>query len=1006
MNKSKKTFFLLLFSFLLLRTFFAQTLPFRHYSDTEGMPDNYVKCIYQDSKGYLWFGTSNGVGKFDGSEFRNFHVEDGLMDDFILDIKEDGNGHIWLGTSRGGVSCFHQGKFENYTSKEGLVDMKVTAIVEDKDGCIWIGTMKGVSKFNLKQGRFTTYTKKDGLVSNLIYKMIAAKDGRLWFGTLEGVSCFHNGHFVNYTNANGLINNTILALMEDSKGRIWIGTENGLNCLEKGKFSSYTTADGLVGDSVLAAVEDGSGNIWLGTDQGLSRLSNGTFSNITTKNGLPSNTIISLWEDRERNLWMGTTTGASCLNSLKIINYSVRDGLPNNMVWAILEDCQGRYWIGTENGLSCYANGKFKNYRTTQGLVNNKVYGLMEDQRGKIWITAEGGISVYTSKNDQFTNYTKKNGLLSNVVTAACEDRDGVIWIGTLEGLNRFNSGEFLVPRFNGSPLKAYIQKIIEDRKGNLWLPTTSGLYRLSSSREQLTCLTTEGGLPHSYILSVSEDSKGNIWIGSKGGLSCFNNGKLINYTTQDGLPDNKCYFILEDDRKNLWIGTSKGIVRYDGETFKNYTQSDGFPVENWSNCSGLKDSQGNLWFGSVNGVTRFTPVLDRDNTVPPPIYITRINVLEKDVPLSEIHELKYNQNYLRFGFVGLCFSAPEHLVYKYRLEGIDKEWGETRERLVSYPYLPSGNYRFQVKAVNNSGIESLEPAEIQFEIMPPFWNTWWFKTFLVLIFLSLVVLVIFWRTGLVKEKMTYEARTRRLVIAQRMELLGILAAGAVHDLKNLLSVILGYSKLAEKNYLRSQEDENQTPMPIEKIKKTAGTAIQVVKQILAFTQQKHKGNITINLVDVLKDILDILKITRPPGVKILWEPPPEEVRYCINPTHFQQLVMNLCLNAIQAMPRGGELKISLSQTPGKEIILEVSDTGTGIENNALEKIFDPLYTTKDQEKGTGLGLFVVKQIVEEYKGNITVHSEPGKGSQFLISLPPRDHAEFEAGEILPLQSY
>jgi signal transduction histidine kinase/streptogramin lyase len=755
---------------------------------------------------------------------------------------------------------------------------------------------------------------------------------------------------------------------------------------------------------VLSAVEDRCGNVWFGTENGISRFIDGTFCNITTKNGLLSNAILSLLQDREGNLWIGTTAGVSCLHSFKIINYSVGDGLPNNMVRTIMEDRKGRYWFGTEDGLSCYSNGKFRNYKTPEGLIHNRIHGLMEDGKGRIWVAADGGLSVFSA--GKFTNYTTGNGLLSNVVGAVFEDRNGVIWVGTLDGLNRFQDGKCLVPPFSGSLLAAHITKILEDREGNLWLQTPKGLFRLSSSRAQLTRLTTKNGLPHLDILSLIEDSEGRIWFGTRRGLSCFKDGKIITFTTGDGLPGNNCYFILEDDRQNLWIGTSKGIARYDGKNFKTYTRWEGFPVKNWSTSSCLKDSKGNLWFGSIKGVTRFNPALDRDNTIPPPVYITHINVLEKNMPLSEIHRLEYNQNYLRFGFVGLCFSAPGSVVYKYRLEGIDKVWRETRERLVSYPYLPSGNYRFQVKAINNSGIESLEPVEIQFEILPPFWNTWWFKTFLVLILLSLVVLVISWRIRRVKEKMTYEARTRRLVIAQRMELLGILAAGAVHDLKNLLSVILGYSKLAEKDYLRGQEDQNQSLMPIEKIKKTAETAIQVVKQILTFTRQKNIGATDANLVAVLKDILDILNITRPPGVNILWEPPEEEVRYWINPTHFQQVVMNLCLNAIQAMPQGGELKISLSQTPGKEIILEVSDTGIGIENNAIEKISDPLYTTKEQEKGTGLGLFVVKQIVEEYRGTITVHSEPGKGTQFLITFPPRDHVKFEAGEILPLQSY
>jgi len=1004
MNKTTKRFLFFLFLFFLLRILFTQTLPFRHYTVAEGLADTFIKCIYQDSKGYIWFGTSNGLSRFDGIEFRDFPLLEGRSDLYVLDIKEDRNGNTWIGTASFGVSRLGEEKIEIITSRDGLAGKSVTAIVEDKQGFLWFGTEKGLSKFNRKQERFTTYTKKDGLASNIIFKITAAKDGSLWFGTLGGISHFIDNHFENYTTENGLISNNIHSLLQDSKERMWIGTEKGLNCLEKGKFSYYTADDGLAGNMVLSIAEDRYGNVWFGTENGISRFMDGTFFNITTENGLLSNAILSLSEDREGNIWIGTTAGASCLHSLKISNYSVKDGLPNNMVRAVMEDRKGRYWFGTEDGLSCYSNGKFKNYKTPQGLVHNRIHDLMEDRKGRIWIAADGGLSIYTG--GKFTNYTTKNGLLSNVVGSVLEDRKGMVWIGTLDGLNRFQDGKCVVPPFSGSLMNAHITKMVEDRQGNLWLQTPKGLFRLSSSREQLTRFAAKNGLPHLEILSLIQDGKGKIWFGTRRGLHCFKKGKIITFTTDDGLPDNHCFFILEDDRQNLWIGTLKGIARFDGKIFKNYSQWEGFPVKNWSDSSCLKDSKSHLWFGSIKGVSRFNPALDRENTVPPPVYITHINVLEKDMPCSEIHELEYKQNYIKFGFVGLCFSAPKSVVYKYRLEGIDKEWQETREHLVSYPYLPSGNYRFQVKAVNNSGIESLEPAEIQFEILPPFWNTWWFKTFLVLLLLSLAAAIISRRIRRVQEKMIYEARTRRLVIAQRMELLGILAAGAVHDLKNLLSVILGYSKMVEKNYLRGHEDQNQSLVPIEKIKKATGTAIQVVKQILAFTRQKNTDVSTANLGDVLKDILDILNITRPANVKILWEPPEEEVRYRINPTHFQQVVMNLCLNAVQAMPDGGELKISLFQTPDKKITLEISDTGIGIENNALEKIFDPLYTTKEQRKGTGLGLFVVKQIVEEYGGKITVHSEPGKGTHFLITFPPRHHLDFEAGEILPLQDY
>jgi len=246
--------------------------------------------------------------------------------------------------------------------------------------------------------------------------------------------------------------------------------------------------------------------------------------------------------------------------------------------------------------------------------------------------------------------------------------------------------------------------------------------------------------------------------------------------------------------------------------------------------------------------------------------------------------------------------------------------------------------------------------------------------------------MVLLWWIKQAKEKIATQERNKQLVMAQKMELLGILASGAVHDLKNLLAIIIGYSKIA----VQHAEHEDEKIKPIENIKNTAVTAVQVVKQILAFTRQTYDKTMAANLPDLVDDILEILKVTTPADVKIRWEPPKEEVRLYINPTKFQQLVMNLCLYAVQAMPEEGELNILLYKATGRRnrVILEVSDTGIGMEKENLKKIFNPLFTTREPGKGMGLGFFVVKQIVKEYKGKIEVQSKPGEGTTFKISFP------------------
>ncbi len=989
------------FSFFFpVKILLAQSLSFFHYTTKDGLPSATVTCIFQDSRAFLWIGTTHGLSRFNGIGFKNFYIKEGLLDEVIHEIFEDGKGNIWIGTPMGGANCFFSGEFKSFTTEKGLPSNRVESIAADREGNIWFGTDSGVSKFNGKD--FITYTKKDGLIHDFITDITMDKKGNLWFGTQKGLSYFTKNRFINYTlgNGSGLINDHIEVIMTDRKGNLWIGTQGGLNCRRESAstFTSYTTEDGMAGNYVRTLVEDRNGSIWIGTDNGISYFSAGKFTNFNTSHGLLNDNIFTIFEDREGNIWFGTDVGLSKLNSLLIVNFSVVDGLPNNMVWTIIEDNEGRYWFGTDKGLSCYSNGAFRNFTTEDGLVNNSIYALLEDRTGNLWIGTGGGLSVYspgtgTNKdkdkgNGKFRNFTEENGLPDNIVITLVEDRNGVIWIGTDRGICRFINGTIHPPHFLQEPLS--IHALFEDRKGILWFSDQKGLCKVSG--DKTFRYSTRDGLIHNRIHSIFEDSGGRLWIATGQGLSCFSNGQFANYTTAHGLSDNACYFVLEDDNGNLWIGTAKGVNRFNGKTFKSYTSRDGLASDEMAEGSCMKDSRGYLWFGTVNGVSRFDLTFDRMNTVPPPVYITNLSVRGKEYPISDNIRLKSNQNYLEFDFIGISFASPEDVTYKCQLKGIERDWFETQQHRISYAHLPPANYTFRVIAVNNDGIESLKPAEVRFRILPPFWQTWWFQMLSVLFLLFLIVMVLLWRIKQAKGKITLQERNKQLVMAQKMELLGILASGAVHDLKNLLAIIIGYSKIA----VQHAEHEYEKIKSIENIKSTALAAVQVVKQILAFTRQTYDKTMAANLPDLLDDVLEILKVTTPAEVKIRWEPPKEEVRLYINPTKFQQVVMNLCLNAVQAMPGEGELNIRLykAKERSNQVILEVSDTGIGIEKENLEKIFDPLFTTKEPGKGTGLGLFVVKQIVDECKGKIEVRSDYGEGTTFKISFPSGKKAE------------
>jgi len=966
----------------------AQSLPLRHYSPDEGLASSTVTCIFQDSSGFLWIGTQHGLSLFDGIHMKNFYAKDGLVSGYITSIWEDKRDNLWIG-SMGGLNRINIRDLSIYPTGSGFVGNFVYSVTGDREGTLWISTNAGIYKFDGKT--FTAITKKNGLLDDHIAYIIFDRKGNLWYASLKGIGCFTDHHFINYTTDNGLTDNRITTLMTDHKGNIWIGTKNGVSCYdqEKGNIISYTTKDGLAGGYVQSMIEDMYHNIWIGTSSGLSFFSRGTFTNFYTKNGLPSDDIRVLFEEKEGNIWLGTNSGISRLHSLRFLNFYVQDGLPNNFVWTIIEESKEKYWIGTAQGLSYYSGGKFKNYTTKDGLIHDSVYHLLKDRNGNIWIATGGGLSMYSS--GVFTNYTTDDGLPYNLVLSLEEDKDGVIWIGTSKGICQFVDGKITPPPFKQIPNP--INDILNDSKGNVWFSDNHKLYRFPGKVLTSYSPNPPKGLIHGKIYSLFEDSRGRIWVMTLMGLSCWENGEFTNYSTADGLSDDTCYFMLEDHHRNLWIGTGKGVDRYNGKNFKNYTETDGLASSETNAKACLADSLGYLWFGTAKGLSRFNPLFDRENRVPPPVYITGFNALGKDYSTSDEIVLEYNQNHLKISFIGICLTSPETVSYKYGLEGTELNWTWTNNRSISYSSLSPGKYTFRVIAKNKDGEESSAPAEIGFTIQPPFWQTWWFRgTFLMIIFFT-AALAVLWYVKKEKAKVINEARNKQLVMAQRMELMGVIAAGAVHDLRNLLSIIIGYSKLAvELEELEEEMAEEEKSEALEIIKNTATTAIQLVQQILSFARQRYNHAAAINLTELVGDILEIIKVNLPAKIGIHWEPPNDEIWLFMNPVQFKQVVMNLSINAIQAMEElneKGEVTIKLAKDQYNQIILEVSDSGPGIPQEILDKIFDPLFTTKDPEKGTGLGLFVVKQIIDESKAKIQVISKQGEGTTFRITFPP-----------------
>ncbi|MFN0084785.1 MAG: two-component regulator propeller domain-containing protein [Blastocatellia bacterium] len=724
----------------------------RAWKTEEGLPQLSVQAIIQTRDGYLWIGTQEGLVRFDGVRFTVFDKQNtpGLKNSSINALLDGKDGSLWIGTS-GGLTRLKDGRFTTYGSQQGLGHDLVYGLEEDREGNLWVATFGGgLSRF--RDGKWTAYTVKEGLASNFVTSVRGDRDASLWIATNNGVTRLKDGKFTTLTTRDGLAHNSVFAIYEDRNGNIWIGTAGGLNLWRNGKIGLYTTRHGLSGNEVRSIYEDRDGNLWIGTEgKGLNRFRGGTFSSLTTREELSDDFVYSLYEDREGNLWVGTYGGGlNRLSDGKFVTYSTTEGLPENLVRPIFQSHDGSIWIGTQKGgLTHFMDERFTTYTTKDGLAHNGVRAIAEERNGALWIgTSGGGLSRF--RDGRFTTYTTKEGLANDYVQALTISRDGSLWIGTRGGgLSHYQKGRFTNYSTREGLSDAVVRTILESRDGSLWITTTDGLNQFRDGR--ITTYTTGNGLSHDHTYSLHEDRAGVLWVGTfGGGLNRFKDGRFTSYTTKAGLFDDVAFQILEDDDDNLWVSCNKGIYRVSKrelEAFDRgevnrinctaYGTADGMKSAECNGTSqpaGVKTTDGRLWFPTVKGVATIDPRNHFSNDLPPPVVIESLLVNQQPHSLTGILELSPDQRDLEIDYAGLSYVAPQKVLFKYKLEGFDKDWVESGTRREAfYTNLPPGNYRFQVMACNNDGVWNQAGAAFEFYLKPHFYQTGWFYTLCVL---------------------------------------------------------------------------------------------------------------------------------------------------------------------------------------------------------------------------------------------------------------------------------
>lgn len=740
----------ILFSLFFLTSLygFSQNYNFKEYNVENGLAQSTVNCIYQDSRGYLWIGTAgDGVCKFDGLNFENFGEKDGLSGHIITDISEDDEGNLWFSSTWGGMCKYNGKKFQIYSNKKAKGASSIFELVYSHKKKLLYFTANN-RLFTYKNG----FTNEIKLTQNKINYLYIDKKDNLWITTNNEIIYLTEKDTFFINSSNGLPFKNINTVIEDELGDYWIGSNTGIVKLLAGSIDYKNEFEFIEFDHELSklpincALFDKDNNLWFGTkNKGLIKYNQNTFKQFTKKNGLSDNHILSLHEDKNGNLWIGTSGGGLLKYSdLPFTYYDNIDGLNNSTIFAILKD-ENSIWVGTLNdGVYQYntITKEVKNYNTSNILKSNSIRSIIKDKLNNIWIASTNGLYKYN--NGKFSVFSTSDGLPSNDIKSLLEDGKGNIWIGTNgKGLCVYNGQSF--KWYKGKLTHGYVHSLYEDSKGSIWIGTGMGLNRYKNG--VFSNYRHVKAFCNSYISSITEDKHGNMWFGTDRCIVNYNGTEFKAFTEKDGLTSTVIYLLATDNNGNVWSGTNKGVDKISFNSYgqingiKNYSLIEGFKGIECNSRAVYKDDSGNLWFGTINGLIQYTPQKDRNNVFEPKIHITNIKLFYEDVNWSKITKrltkwnglpkelvLDYDQNYITFEFKGINLTFPEYIEYSFKLEGFDDEWHiVTKNNTATYSNLPPNKYVFKVKAKNNDGVWSQTPAEFEFEIKAPFWNTIWF---------------------------------------------------------------------------------------------------------------------------------------------------------------------------------------------------------------------------------------------------------------------------------------
>jgi ligand-binding sensor domain-containing protein/signal transduction histidine kinase len=1026
----------------------AQPYYFSHFQVENGLSNNTVLCSLQDDAGFLWFGTKDGLNRFDGYTFKVFRsnaaIKGTIGSNVILTLHRDTKGNIWVGTEHG-IYRYNPLQ-EDFIYLQASGENEIRDIETDTKGNIWFIGGLTLYKYNLATHTLQQF-KDFEATSVLILK------GNVWVSTLNGyLRRYVNGSsacsvYDLFAHSRPPTSRWIQSLFDSGQGKIFAGTSNqGVKIFDliTHKYEDVLTYNADKTEVFARSfIKHNNAEYWIGTESGIYN-----FNLVTRKTSLlhkqynnpysiSDNAIYTFCRDREDGIWVGTYFGGLNYYTNEYTHFEKffprvgENSLSGNAVREICEDTYGNLWIGTEDGGLNRLSGtdqKFHNYQplgAPQNVSASNIHGLLANGKQLLIGTFEHGLDVMdiaTQKVIRHCMVSNDNTLKSNFFYCLYKTSNGKIIAGTSRGLYYFDPVTYKFSIITQVPENLFYTTIFEDNANNIWVGTyRNGLYYFNTRNQSHGSFKKDkhnpAGISDNAINKVFQDSDNNIWIATENGGLCrleVNQKGFDNFTTANGLPSNVIYAMLEDTRKNLWITTSKGLVCMNirSKNIKVFTKANGLLSDQFNYNSAYKDRQGNLYFGCLKGMIKFTPNKFVTSTYMPVVYLTGLQINNKEArindPLSPLKKsiiytdtllLNYTQSSFSIDFAALSFAAPQMTEYAYKMVGLDKDWTYLRSnRKVYFTKLGAGNYIFKLKANNSNKVLGQQVKILHIKILPPFWASWYAYVIYALMFVSVCYFLLKRYHKRTQEK--HQGKIRRLENEKEKEIYEAKIAFFTHishEIRTPLTLIKGPMEkvMAKANEFPDMEKN------LRIMERNTDRLLSLTNQLLDFRKTETHG-FSLNFVktDIISLINDNLLMFSPAiesrKLVLQLRLSLKSFYAYVDTEAMNKILSNLLDNAIKYAHH--KISIELLMNNGdKNFTILFKNDGYLIAPEMSEKIFETFFRMKEAERqsGTGIGLPLARYLAELHKGQLYLQIRNEDLNVFALTIPVHQEIEF-----------